>query len=979
MREKKTINVSTIISKMEQFYEKRHTYVPLNSDLISFSQDEINIINRFPTLFYKCSANRVILVEWILKQIGKYFIDNDLTTIVIRCLYVFMCKKFKVKSFNLCKLQDLLENDYMITFQDFKALKNKIKKEKQEIIENSEQADSLVKDIMDEYNRKRIVNNVFGENVCSLNGCSPTGKLENLTPSEIEAQNLISQAKEDLGKDLCIEFLNNPEATSDFSEVLSLIRNSMIFYQRYESALNNIHPSMQSAKIAPLFRIFQNNILPKDIEILPDPLQTFEKNSVVFVCDLKIMNSSPISKDLRGPLLDFLQWISDDKIAQLQNEFRKLINNERLEKILRLRANGATLDISGREYGITRERVRQIEAKLLRKFNNLMVKILPHYILLSYSKHNYFLTAEDIKQKVEEFPDIFIYCLKNTRSERIKWSNELKGFAVAETQWLEELSDYVETMIPGRFDDEELSQQISNIYELLDIDIDRNIIRQMILSRFDLTGSIYTRNKMTKSDIYLAILEKYYPDGIKLYDDGEMKRFRNLAGVMFGEVQLPENNRAIEARIADSTVLCGRGKYILPKFINFDENLLNKIYRFIKFSERNTIMFTELYERFRDELLARTQIDSRYFLQGVLRYKYENDFTFTKDAIVKDTNEKKDTKALICDYIKGKSVLVTKNEIMEAFPGVSDAVLSMIITNTPEILIWGFGKYIHIDQLMFENNEIERFRKLLDSCIAQGSVSSRQIFNEIYLQESDFLIRNNVEGHNALYSLLYYWFRDNYEFNRPFIAPKGSTVTNFKAVIRDYISGFEKLYICDFKDFIESIRTSNCTVSSLIDEISDEFLRIDDDLLYRRDKLNLSDDIIQNIEETTLTIMGEKGYISAKKPFDFIFYPDVGVKWTPFLIVSIIKSCGKHLKIIDTVKDYRYLNEIIINSSLPIDEYDELLKYALKREANYSKFKNPDEIKDFLLTEDLISVNIPQSLFDKGYIIESKRGSIEII
>ncbi|MBU0702091.1 hypothetical protein KKE26_12515 [bacterium] len=107
-------------------------------------------------------------------------------------------------------------------------------------------------------------------------------------------------------------------------------------------------------------------------------------------------------------------------------------------------------------------------------------------------------------------------------------------------------------------------------------------------------------------------------------------------------------------------------------------------------------------------------------------------------------------------------------------------------------------------------------------------------------------------------------------------------------------------------------------------------------------------------------------------------FPDVGTKWTPFLLVSIIKYFCKRLKIINTTTDYRYLNEIIVDSSLTITNYDELLHYALSHEAKHTSFKSLDEIRRFLLEQELIANNIPQSLFDNGYVVVEEYGGIRL-
>ncbi|MBU0568850.1 hypothetical protein KKC52_12515 [bacterium] len=647
--------------------------------------------------------------------------------------------------------------------------------------------------------------------------------------------------------------------------------------------------------------------------------------------------------------------------------------------IIKMRATGATLETVGQEYGLTRERVRQIERKVLDKFkfNRFLSRIKPHYILQTFTQSNTMLSINDIQSHLGELSEIFIYCLKKCNNKSVLWNDELNGFIIGDSSWYLQLTEYINTL-PAMFEASDLKIYISNALGLLNREIDHNLLSKLILTRYNHTGNFYSKKKIYKADVYMAVLKRYYPDGIKLFDDFEMMRFRNYVKDFFGNVGLPENNRAICVRIADLAVLCGKGKYILSDQIRLDEEVLNNIHQFIIDSDRNVIMFVELFERFKTELLDKTSINNRFYLQGVLRYKYENEFYFTKNMLIKDTSNERDIKLLIEAFIKEQERIVTRDEIKEEFLGLSEVVLQSAITSNPNILLWDSGKYLHFEQLVVDNAVKERFKKILDNYTSQGSVSVRKIYHDIYVQENEFLMSNNIEGHKALYSVLNFWFPDNYEFSRRYIAPKGSTAITFDTVIRDYLSNFDEVYISDVKDYVESMRKRNFSGSAVLDDISDEFIRVDSDLLFRKDRLNLSEDVIESIEETTLALIGNTGYLSVKKPLDFLFYPDVGTKWTPFLLVSIVKYFCKRLKIISTVTDYRYLNEVIVDSSLNINNYDELLHYALSHEAKYTSFKSLGEMRRFLLEQELIANNIPQSLFDNGYIVDEEYGGIRL-
>jgi hypothetical protein len=835
-----------------------------------------------------------------------------------------------------------------------------------------------IPDVKTSKNIKKMINNIFKEDIFYVNGTDQIDDELPLSFEEIEIKNKILRAKEDLGNEICIMLLKNTNASHCFLELLSpysqlVVENERI-KQQLKEAIDNVNGILLSARLEPLFLAYR-----KDDESNENILQLFKNKRIAYVKELSKLLSVSIDNKVVSPLIAFIKWLNEDKVSAIQNKFRHIFKTERDEGIIKTRAGGATLEATGQEFGITRERVRQIERKVLVKFNSFVLRIKPHYVLQAFAQSCALLTAYEIRNHLGILADVFIYCLKECNSKAAMWSDELNGFIIGDGMWYKQLSDYIDTL-PDMFEASDLEFYISNALELLDIEIDHDLVGELILSQYNLTGNFYSKRKIGKADVYLAVLEQHYPHGIKLFDDFEMMRFRNYAKDLFGDIQLPENDRAICARIADITVLCDRGKYILPSRINIDNETLDKIYQFIIDNERNVFMFVEIFERYKTELLEKTNIDNHFYLQGVLKYRYANKFFFTKDALIKDINRERDVKLLIKKFIKVQGRIVTKDEIKDEFLGLTEIVLSMMVINNPNILLWDFGRYLHSDQLVFDNAIKVRFKKLLDDYTAQGSVSVRKIYSDIYVLENEFLMVNNIEGYIALFSVFNFLFPNDYEFNRPFVAKKGSTATTFNIVIREYLSSFDKVYISDLKDYIESMRAGNFSVSLLLDDISDEFIRVDSDLLFRKDKLNLSKDMIESIEEITLALIGSTGYLSVKKPLDFMFYSDVGAKWTPFLLVSIVKYFCKRLKIINTATDYRYLNEVIVDSSLNVDDYDELLRYALKQEAKYASFKDIEEIRRFLLDQDLIANNIPQSIFDKGYIIvEEEYGGIKIV
>lgn len=312
-----------------------------------------------------------------------------------------------------------------------------------------------------------------------------------------------------------------------------------------------------------------------------------------------------------------------------------VFKKDRDEEIIRKRAQGATLEETSNKHGITHEGVRLIEKKFQGRFDHYITRMMPHYILYAFSENICYISIDDLNAQLGDLSGIFTYCLKESNCPTAHWSDELNGFIIGDGKWYEQLQEYKEGL-PEILDCESVDKLIVDIIDNLALPIGFDDIRKFVLVDYNLSGKVYLKKRISLSRMYYAVLEKYYPDGIKLYDDSETIRFRNYVRGLFGDVYLPENNRAIDVRVAGLTILCDRGMHILPSGIKIPIDLLRKIHDAIIGFEKNEIMFIELFERFKDELLENSNITNKYFLQGVLRQNYSDEFKFTRYSLRKD-------------------------------------------------------------------------------------------------------------------------------------------------------------------------------------------------------------------------------------------------------------------------------------------------------------------------------------------------------
>jgi hypothetical protein len=445
--------------------------------------------------------------------------------------------------------------------------------------------------------------------------------------------NIILQVKEELGEELCIWYVKNHQGLIDIQIILNTYVNShenvKNNQERFNKLLETIDSNNYKARIVPLISAFEAQDETNRL------LEFFERTKINNVYDLLRLSSFRIDEKDYVQLDKFINWLSEDKKAILRNELHNLSKRDRDEAIIRKRAKGASLVKTSKDYAITHEGIRQIEKRYQERFNRYVIRLMPHYILYAFSKNISYISVDDIIELLGDSADIFIYCLKKGKYSTAHWSNELNGFIIGDIKWYEQLKVHTQGL-PKMLYSESLDELIVGICENLGLSITFEDTKRFVLVDYTLSGKVYLKKRMSLSQMYNAVLKKYYPEGINLYDDTEVIRFRNYVCELFGDVYIPERNRAIEVRLTEITILCDRGKRILPSGVEISTELLRKIHDEIVKSNRNEITFSALFERFKNELLKDSNITNKYFLQGVLKLNYSNEFNITRYTVKKD-------------------------------------------------------------------------------------------------------------------------------------------------------------------------------------------------------------------------------------------------------------------------------------------------------------------------------------------------------
>lgn len=480
---------------------------------------------------------------------------------------------------------------------------------------------------------KQMINEIFAEKLYDVDF---EESIDITDKTEKEIYKRIIDAKETLGDDLCVWFIKNKDGLLTLSEILkSYIHSSELKKNKHELQLllNSVNINNMNAKLQPLVLAAKIDMFSKT-----SILSIYEGKKLFYVKDLENLLSLTLEYKDYHHLINFIKWLNSDVRQVVKDKFREIFINERDLIIIKKRAVGATFEETAKEIGVTRMRIRQIELNILKRFRFFTLSVKPHYIISAFSTNPTYFKINEIKDVCGELAEIFIYLFKKCDCPNVSWAEKLDGFIIGESLWYQKLIKHSD-QLPDMIELSDIDPLVKSMSETINTSIDQETIKSVLLIDHTLTGQVYIKQNVRISQMYLAVLEKYYSEGIKLYDDFEAKRFREYFKKMFGDIKLPDNNRAIDANIIRLTVLCDRGKYISPNRINVPAKLLKKIRSYIFKSDRSIFMSAELFERFKNELMEKSTITNRYFLQGVLKYYYPSEFIYTRNSLKKYNSE----------------------------------------------------------------------------------------------------------------------------------------------------------------------------------------------------------------------------------------------------------------------------------------------------------------------------------------------------
>jgi len=571
--------------------------------------------------------------------------------------------------------------------------------------------------------------------------------------------------------------------------------------------------------------------------------------------------------------------------------------------VLVLRAKKNTLQVIGDELGITRERVRQIEKKVVQPFCQWQrtKRFLPR--LSAEFNGKTILNATDLQEYFGEMTEVLLYLLQCADDEFFSYDRNTDTVIIVDDDITDRAREYVERM-PDELGVDTIEEYENEATDEYSIPID--IFEREIDRQYKISGTVYHRNKLSLEKMYHIVMKRYYPAGMNVYDDEELTRFRSLLINEFGDVSLPEKNRAISAAIGRTCILCGRGKYRVKENDMIPHKLLKRIWKFIMKSDRRMFFMNEIFLEFENEL-RQEGIDNRFFLQGILREEYENDLFFRKDYVSKDS-ENLSMYRDIQLFIKKSEYPVTKEQIRAAYPGITEIMISIALND--EDIINYFGSYIHSDNLNLYAEDKIYIDNVVGSIIADGIPHHcDEIFSVIENSNQDMLSRLGIFYQYSLFSLLQYLYKEQYEFARPYIAEKGVNINKPIELLQEYVSANEMFEIAELLGLAKEYHYLIYDILKFLIGWNDTHLLINKEEMAAIEYIGITSEIANEVEQQIVKEIDDSTLIINLKCIYNL--PAICVPWNEWLVYSVINKWGKELEVHTTSNQFRLSSPVV--------------------------------------------------------------------
>lgn len=401
-----------------------------------------------------------------------------------------------------------------------------------------------------------------------------------------------------------------------------------------------------------------------------------------------------------------------------------------------------------------------------------------------------------------------------------------------------------------------------------------------------------------------------------------------------------------------------------------DDSILQEIKAYIDNLPYQDIYYTQIFAEYEGLLMMTSNIDNAGFLHGVLSWKYPDVYVYSRDFLRKHSAEETGSLAeQIRSYLSEAGHALTKKEIFDRFPGITDPMFNNVLYSSPWLLQWETGLFNCIDNLNISTADITEFQKALESTMkTNGGYCSQELLYRCALQAvPDMCARNHVNSPSNAFCIATYLFGDVFVFSRPHIAfPGRFKDLDSKTIALEILDYPDILNVNDFYALARKFEWSEVTAGFVFSNIEKDYVRLSKNTYQKAGNFALNEEDKAYIIKLLSRLAEKDWHLPLQRFADIDEVTPGGICINDFVMHSIISKYGFGWHVVSPqTKDRRYEKGILVRDDKTITAYDQLVA-QLMADTGVRTLSN-SQMLSFLLLHQLSFKTIPKELEVSDY------------
>ncbi|MGD7054228.1 sigma factor-like helix-turn-helix DNA-binding protein [Sutcliffiella horikoshii] len=637
------------------------------------------------------------------------------------------------------------------------------------------------------------------------------------------------------------------------------------------------------------------------------------------------------------------------KSALKENEY-KIIKYRFEEKL--------TLEETGSHFSVTRERVRQIEAKAIKKISQRLGIIYFYNIIFLLSPSKSFITRDEITQILGE-ESLYIVEILKQGELGFTYFEKLDSFFFNYNKEFEFLAlDDFFGDLPNTFFFEDYQSTLEEVLETIGVDEPSVPMIESLIESYGYRryGEIYAKSRLSLTDV-LDILFKNYVDGPLRIDEDGVEYLASLAK-KYLNYTISSTLRGVDARLRDcpNIMLVDSATFRWFDLASFDSEIIEEIDKYIqkRFEVVDVINVEELFIEFNGKLKA-LKVNSKLHLYSLLRYFLDEKYVVGKGNtlnIFKNDSNKLTIEQSLMKIIESLGGYCDKAQIQEELQWQMYKI-DLGISSSKKLLAWGKNKVILFEKIGLSDLEKAGLISLTKKMLKDGYTTTGILYKELMFDPSlsQIISQKGVDDQWKLSSILKIIIPE-LRGHVNFIYMEGSSFTSFESVMIHHFQ--EETTRKELRSFAVDFGYKEVMASNMMKKLLDQgdFVEIDLDKLYPGDKFHIEEEAVNELLMLVEGFQGNAAYLPLSKISGYRRkLPSIDFRWNPYLMKTILLKNG-YRQITKIMSDYRYDKILMVKEDSPLKTFEELVHYVLKNE--YEGNMHQTQVYDFLVEKGIL-------------------------